>query len=106
MDEAARRSNDKLLAMSPVHYGYCRHTMDFPVKALQVDGGAEFEAIFKEECQEKRMCHYSYERVHGLDFLSSIGYTTYDLELIYSSFGSQYEPDLVSLNAFFKNFQL
>jgi len=26
-------------------------------KAIQVDGGSEFEAIFEEECQEKRMCH-------------------------------------------------
>ena len=53
MDEAIRRNNDKLPAMSPVQYGYCRHTMDFPVKAIQVDGGAEFEAIFEEECQRR-----------------------------------------------------
>ncbi|MBA7465989.1 hypothetical protein ES707_01161 [subsurface metagenome] len=25
--------------------------MPFPVRAIQVDGGAEFEAIFEEECQ-------------------------------------------------------
>jgi len=30
VEEAARRSNGKLLAMPPVHYGYCRHVMDFP----------------------------------------------------------------------------
>ena len=27
--------------------------MPFPVKAIQVDGGAEFEAIFEEECQRR-----------------------------------------------------
>jgi len=27
--------------------------MPFPVKAIQVDGGAEFEAIFEEECQKR-----------------------------------------------------
>jgi len=27
--------------------------MPFPVKAIQVDGGAEFEAIFEEECQRQ-----------------------------------------------------
>jgi hypothetical protein len=43
--------------MSPVHYGYCRYTIDFPVRAIQVDDGAEFEAIFEEECQERRMYH-------------------------------------------------
>ena len=56
-DEAIRRSNDKLLTMSPVHYGYCCHTMDFPVRAIQVDDGAEFETIFEEECQERKMYH-------------------------------------------------
>jgi creatinine amidohydrolase len=30
VEEAARRSDGKLLAMPPVHYGYCRHVMDFP----------------------------------------------------------------------------
>jgi creatinine amidohydrolase len=30
VEEAARRSNGKLLAMPPVHYGFCRHVMDFP----------------------------------------------------------------------------
>lgn len=30
VEEAARRSNGRLLAMPPVHYGYCRHVMDFP----------------------------------------------------------------------------
>ncbi len=27
--------------------------MPFPVRAMQVDGGAEFEAIFEEECQRR-----------------------------------------------------
>ena len=27
--------------------------MPFPVKAIQVDGGAEFEAVFEEECQKR-----------------------------------------------------
>ena len=27
--------------------------MPFPVKAIQVDGGAEFEAILEEECQRR-----------------------------------------------------
>ena len=27
--------------------------MPFPVKAIQVDGGSEFEAIFEEECQRR-----------------------------------------------------
>jgi len=27
--------------------------MPFPVRALQVDGGSEFEAIFEEECQKR-----------------------------------------------------
>jgi len=27
--------------------------MPFPVRAIQVDGGAEFEAIFEEECQRR-----------------------------------------------------
>lgn len=27
--------------------------MPFPVKAIQVDGGSEFEAIFEEECQKR-----------------------------------------------------
>ena len=27
--------------------------MPFPVRALQVDGGSEFEAIFEEECQRR-----------------------------------------------------
>jgi transposase InsO family protein len=27
--------------------------MPFPVKAIQVDGGAEFEAIFEEECRKR-----------------------------------------------------
>ena len=27
--------------------------MPFPVKAIQVDGGAEFEAIFEAECQRR-----------------------------------------------------
>jgi len=27
--------------------------MLFPVRAIQVDGGAEFEAIFEEECQRR-----------------------------------------------------
>jgi len=27
--------------------------MPFPVKTIQVDGGAEFEAIFEEECQRR-----------------------------------------------------
>ncbi len=27
--------------------------MPFPVKAIQVDGGAEFEAIFDEECRRR-----------------------------------------------------
>ena len=27
--------------------------MPFPVKAIQVDGGAEFEAILEEECQKR-----------------------------------------------------
>jgi len=27
--------------------------MPFLVKAIQVDGGAEFEAIFEEECQKQ-----------------------------------------------------
>ncbi len=43
-------------------------------KAIQVDGGSEFEAIFREECQKKRMCHYSYERVHNNDTLCSFSY--------------------------------
>jgi creatinine amidohydrolase len=30
VEEAALRSNGKLLAMPPVQYGYCRHVMDFP----------------------------------------------------------------------------
>ena len=27
--------------------------MPFPVKAIQVDGGSEFEAVFEEECQKR-----------------------------------------------------
>jgi len=27
--------------------------MPFPVRAIQVDGGAEFEAVFEEECQRR-----------------------------------------------------
>ncbi len=27
--------------------------MPFPVKAIQVDGGSEFEATFEEECQKR-----------------------------------------------------
>ena len=27
--------------------------MPFPVKAIQVDGGSEFEAIFEQECQRR-----------------------------------------------------
>ncbi len=27
--------------------------MPFPVKAIQVDGGAEFEAVFEAECQKR-----------------------------------------------------
>ena len=27
--------------------------MPFPVRAIQVDGGAEFEAIFEKECQKQ-----------------------------------------------------
>ena len=27
--------------------------MPFPVKAIQVDGGSEFEALFEEECQRR-----------------------------------------------------
>ena len=27
--------------------------MPFPIKAIQVDGGSEFEAIFEEECQQR-----------------------------------------------------
>ena len=27
--------------------------MPFPVKAIQVDGGSEFEAVFEEECQRR-----------------------------------------------------
>ena len=27
--------------------------MPFPVRALQVDGGSEFQAVFEEACQEK-----------------------------------------------------
>ena len=30
-----------------------KERMPFPVKAIQVDGGAEFEAIFEEECQRR-----------------------------------------------------
>jgi len=30
VDEAARRSQGKLLAMPPVQYGFCRHVMEFP----------------------------------------------------------------------------
>ena len=30
VEEAARQSDGKLLAMPPVQYGYCRHVMDFP----------------------------------------------------------------------------
>ena len=29
--------------------------MPFPVKAIQVDGSSEFEAIFEEECQRRRI---------------------------------------------------
>jgi len=29
--------------------------MPFPVKAIQVDGGSEFEAIFEEECQRRNI---------------------------------------------------
>ncbi|HEU65721.1 MAG TPA: hypothetical protein ENN57_03530 [Chloroflexi bacterium] len=29
--------------------------MPFPVKAIQVDGGSEFEAIFEEECQKRNI---------------------------------------------------
>ena len=29
--------------------------MSFPVKAIQVGGGSEFEAIFEEECQRRRI---------------------------------------------------
>ena len=52
------------------------------------------------------MCYYPYGRLHRLDFSLSIGYTTHDLELIYSIFSSQQVPDLVSLSAFSKSFQL
>ena len=27
--------------------------MPFPLKAIQVDGGAEFEAVFEQECQKR-----------------------------------------------------
>ena len=27
--------------------------MPFPIKAIQVDGGSEFEAVFEEECQQR-----------------------------------------------------
>jgi putative transposase len=30
-----------------------RDRMPFPVKALQVDGGSEFEAVFEDECQQR-----------------------------------------------------
>jgi transposase InsO family protein len=30
-------------------------SMPFPVRAIQVDGGSEFEAIFEEECQKRGM---------------------------------------------------
>ena len=33
--------------------GTLERRMPFPVKAIQVDGGAEFEAIFEEECQKR-----------------------------------------------------
>ncbi len=49
--------------------------MPFPVKAIQVDGGAEFEAIFGEACQKRGIklfvlpprspkLHGTVERVH------------------------------------------
>jgi hypothetical protein len=41
--------------------------MPFPVRTMQVDGGAEFEAVFEKERQQRRMCHQSYERVQTVD---------------------------------------
>ena len=29
--------------------------MPFPVRAIQVDGGSEFEAVFEEECQRRNI---------------------------------------------------
>ena len=33
--------------------GVLLERMPFPIRAIQVDGGSEFEAIFKEECQKR-----------------------------------------------------
>ena len=63
-----------LSAHNRVNAGIAAHFRDalenrmlFPVRAIQLDGGAEFEAVFEKECQQRRMCHRSYERVQAVD---------------------------------------
>jgi len=46
--------NSRATAATAAHFlDIMERRMPFPVKAVQVDGGSEFEAVFEEECQKR-----------------------------------------------------
>jgi len=48
--------HSRATAITAAHFlDTLKHRMPFPIRAIQVDGGSEFESVFEEECQRRNI---------------------------------------------------